>query len=657
MVDGENFRAWNSKEESVLNDTPGQGNIRETMQPPIVTTVPPPLSTTGMIQALNPITGTIEGNTSTSTSVLNRDTQRNSGKHLDKEPTPYITADEAYTHALHMEAPLRATFASIGFSDEYILQAGFNEAALHESLLIEEIYLFLNGDLPALTDQAICEAFSSVFVPFPGVVCTRGHVYHLPVDPAAHGPFRHLSSLGDFNAGPSTSSGAGDEGTPGRDESGNGDHRGKGKSREDRPEGRRGKEDEEGGDDGGGNDPDPGVPSGGDNPRKSGIYITLKSTVSIKTGDTISHDVTTRADAVITVNRCVEDRGWPAPKIGVDMTTVAVSCKTLVGQPAYMLSQAEVQMTGCSTQGIVLALPEPRDVHLDGDTKKKTATTTSAGNIALGFVPPHGPNVTTGATMSKGQSMEQVAGRWEISFHELTSADHLAHLRDRTYSFVGGGYWQYIPNNEDFVPVKKAIFVDSLSPSGVFRMEERAPTKVEIKILSFWETQPRSGSRWNTLFKINWRRSAEQIPAFANVICGASTVVNLNLQVINSDRGPDRNIPLPFDDSNKFNKVKLSELVSEEPKHFDPVERVLDFNLEVRMRAAIVSNFKLPWALHVLTDSPPATGATFRVHPSLNIRSKFYPYTRYDTFSATTTLHLVYTPILCGLMLHQRRFL
>jgi hypothetical protein len=267
------------------------------------------------------------------------------------------------------------------------------------------------------------------------------------------------------------------------------------------------------------------------------------------------------------------------------MDTFTVSCKTtLAGQPDYMLSQAEVQMTGSSTKKILLARPKPHDVPFDGDTRKKAANQTTSRNIALAFVPPHGANVTAGLTTSKGQTMEHTAGRWDISFHELTPTDRPAHLMDRTYSFVGGGYWQYIPNNEDFVIVKKAIFADTLSPSGVFRMVERVPTKVEIKVISFWETQPRSVNRWSTLFKFNWGRSAKQIPAFANFICGASTVVNLNQQKV-TDRGLDYDILL--DDSADDFKVELSE----EPQCQKTVERVLD--LEVPMLTAIMGRASL----------------------------------------------------------------
>jgi hypothetical protein len=176
------------------------------------------------------LTGSIEGDTSAS--VPKDDIQRERNCHLDKGATPYITANEAYSHALRMEAPLQAAFANIGFSGEYILQVGFNPVVLHEGLLIEEIYLSLNGDLPTLNDQIVSETFASIFTPFPGVVCTQEHVYYLPVDFLAHG-YPHLSSLGGFKvrtANSSASASASGGGSPGGDGSGadNGDLHGKG---------------------------------------------------------------------------------------------------------------------------------------------------------------------------------------------------------------------------------------------------------------------------------------------------------------------------------------------------------------------------------------------------------------------------------------------
>jgi hypothetical protein len=201
-----------------------------------------------------------------------------------------------------METPLKDALTNIGFSGEYILQVGFNPVALHEDLLIEEIYLSLNGDLPTLNDQVVCEAFAPIFTPFPGVVCNQEHVYYLPVDLLAH-DYPHLSSLGGFKvrtANSSTSASASCGGNPGGDGSGanNSDLQGKGKSsREDRPE-EGGGSNHEGGDGG----DDPGSPSGGDSSPDPGFQFTFKSTLSIKTGDTISHDVTTLANAVIKVS-------------------------------------------------------------------------------------------------------------------------------------------------------------------------------------------------------------------------------------------------------------------------------------------------------------------------------------------------------------------
>jgi hypothetical protein len=164
-----------------------------------------------------------------------------------------------------METQLQSIFATIGFGDEYVLQVGFNETALREGLLVEEIYLSVNGDLPTFNDQTVCKAFASVFAPFPGVVYTRERIDYLPVDPPAH-RFRHLSSLGGFKvrtASSSTSTGAEGKRTVGRDEGGESDRGGKGKSREDWSgpgRGKSGGKDEGGDNDDGGDDPDPEEP-------------------------------------------------------------------------------------------------------------------------------------------------------------------------------------------------------------------------------------------------------------------------------------------------------------------------------------------------------------------------------------------------------------
>ncbi|KAH9961171.1 hypothetical protein BGW80DRAFT_1360468 [Lactifluus volemus] len=233
-------------------------------------------------QALSAPTGEIERSMS-STSV--HDTQTDSDLHLDNGMGPYITAKKAYSHALRMETQLQAIFATIGFSDEYVLQVGFNETALREGLLVEEIYLSVNGDLPTFNDHTVCKAFASVFTPFPGVVYTREHIDYLPVDPPAH-RFRHLSSLGGFKvrtASSSTSTGAEGKWTVGRDEGGESDRSGKGKSREDRSGAGRGMN--EGGDnDDGGDDPDPEEPGGGCSSRKPGFYITLMPVSKILIG-------------------------------------------------------------------------------------------------------------------------------------------------------------------------------------------------------------------------------------------------------------------------------------------------------------------------------------------------------------------------------------
>jgi hypothetical protein len=131
-----------------------------------------------------------------------------------------------------------------------------------------------------------------------------------------------------------------------------------------------------------------------------------------------------------------------------------------------------------------------------------------------------------------------MVGRWDISYHSLTSDIRRAHLTDQTYNSVDGGSWKYVPNIEDFSHVTVAKFKGDLSPSGTFCMEKRAPTKVEIKIMSCWETQPGSANRWNVLFKTILRRPAEQVPVFANF---------LYLRGINLEKAPDKDIFVLFE--------------------------------------------------------------------------------------------------------------
>ena len=273
------------------------------------------------------------------------------------------------------------------------------------------------------------------------------------------------------------------------------------------------------------------------------------------------------------------------------MTTIEISCKTHDApldrwQPAYSLLQAEVQMTACSTEKIVLALYTPLPVHLDGDSKKKTTNKTLSGGVGASFVAPHNPAGMTGITAG-GTQTEEIAGRWGIYPRDLSSTDHPVHLMDETYHFVDGKYWQYIPNDAYFDNVETATFVDSNSPSGVFRMKERAPTKVEIKVISFWETKPRSIDRWNALFNLKtnlWASpagSAENIPAFANFIYGASNIVHLR------QKPPDKEMPILVDENFQ---VELAE----DPQRFRAVDWVPEYeNLEVPMLVAIMGRASL----------------------------------------------------------------
>jgi hypothetical protein len=245
-----------------------------------------------------------------------------------------------------------------------------------------------------------------------------------------------------------------------------------------------------------------------------------------------------------------------------------------------MLSLAEVHIAGCSTEAITLVEATPDGIFSGGDSKRKTATRSSSINVGASFAAANGPTLTAGVTNSKGRYAEAAVGRWDISHNFLTSKARRAYLRDQPYSFVGGGSWKYVPNIEDFGHVTVAKFKDDRSPSGIFCMDHWAPTKVEIKIISYWETQPGSANRWNALFKTMLRRPAEQIPAFTNFVCAVSTFINL-------EKAPDKDLFVVFDEDYETTLRK-------EPQHFRAAKQVVGCeNLKVPMVSAIMGEAPL----------------------------------------------------------------
>jgi hypothetical protein len=266
------------------------------------------------------------------------------------------------------------------------------------------------------------------------------------------------------------------------------------------------------------------------------------------------------------------------------MSEVTVSSETeCAGQAAYMLSLAEVYVTGCSTEAIMLVGATPDGVFSGGDSKKKTATRSSSINVGASFAAANGPTLTAGVTNNRGRCAEEAVGRWDISHHLLTSKARRDYLLD--HSYVGGGSWKYIPNIENFGHVPVAKFKDDLSPSGIFRMEKKAPTRIDIKIISCWETQSGPANRWNALFKTILRRPAGPIPAFANFVCEVSAFINL-------EKAPDEDMFVLLDEN-------YETTVGKEPQRFRTAKPVVGCeNLEVQMVSAIMGEAPLSKTEH-----------------------------------------------------------
>jgi len=94
----------------------------------------------------------------------------------------YILAHKAS----FLEPVLAKALANLQFEGEYMIQVGFNETSLQEGMLVEEIYLLLDGELQSSEDH-ICATLRAVFAPFPGIVYTRLQTYYVPIDPPPQG--------------------------------------------------------------------------------------------------------------------------------------------------------------------------------------------------------------------------------------------------------------------------------------------------------------------------------------------------------------------------------------------------------------------------------------------------------------------------------------
>jgi hypothetical protein len=82
-----------------------------------------------------------------------------------------------------------------------------------------------------------------------------------------------------------------------------------------------------------------------------------------------------------------------------------------------------------------------------------------------------------------------MASHWEVSFNDVGDFE-AAHIVDETHTSLDGSFWLYTPispPNPDFGNIDQVTFITNLAPLGVFWMSKVAPTKLEMKVISFWE--------------------------------------------------------------------------------------------------------------------------------------------------------------------------
>ena len=73
----------------------------------------------------------------------------------------HMTADQASSHVQILEPALRVGLARAAFEGRYMIQIGFDESMLQQGTLLEEILLFLDGNL-RLPEHEIRMMFASI---------------------------------------------------------------------------------------------------------------------------------------------------------------------------------------------------------------------------------------------------------------------------------------------------------------------------------------------------------------------------------------------------------------------------------------------------------------------------------------------------------------
>jgi len=98
-----------------------------------------------------------------------------------------------------------------------MIQVGFNEHVLQQRMLLEEIHLLLDGNLP-LAEPEICTTPAPIFAPFPEIILIPGETFYLPVDPPSQGISKCFPELqNSYGTSGTAAQGPGASGDPGKD--------------------------------------------------------------------------------------------------------------------------------------------------------------------------------------------------------------------------------------------------------------------------------------------------------------------------------------------------------------------------------------------------------------------------------------------------------
>ena len=264
------------------------------------------------------------------------------------------------------------------------------------------------------------------------------------------------------------------------------------------------------------------------------------------------------------------DSKWSGPWFGVDMTGLEVSSIFVDDRPAYFLSLAQVQVSACSPEPVILLHRSPQHLRTEGDSAKRTVTRNTG--FSFGTVLGASPSVQAEYSAGGASGTETGMRRWDVTSHKIMDETQLTGESD-------GAVWKYTHNDDVFSRVEGWSFDHELRPSAVFGFSDVKP-EVEVKVTAFWSSEAHTQlTKPRDSFPLRWRRAKEQQSVFANLVYQVAVVVDLE-NVLD-----ERSWIMPRKTLDSVKRRELSGMKG--PIHFDPITAAAKTRSEDQMEDVV----------------------------------------------------------------------